>query len=102
MRRVWGRTGMLYSDQVGALPVMAAPVIAGIGAALGNGQQWVSCIDIDDIWRIYLHALENETMQGPFNGVAPQPIRNQSLIKGIARALHKPLWLPNEIGRAHV
>src|SRR3546814_606621 len=95
IRTVCVRTGMVFSDQGGALPVLAAPVKAGIGAALGNGQQWVSWIHIDDICRIYLHALENETMQGPFNGVAPQPIRNQSLIKGIARALHKPLWLPN-------
>lgn len=89
------RTGMVLSDKGGALPVLAAPVRAGVGAALGNGRQWVSWIHIDDICRLYLHALENEQVRGAYNGVAPQPVRNKELINGIAQAVHKPLWLPN-------
>lgn len=89
------RTGMVLSDNGGALPKLAAPVKMGIGAALGSGRQWVSWVHIDDICRIYQHALENGHVHGAYNAATPHPVRNRALIKEIARALKKPLWLPN-------
>lgn len=89
------RTGMVLSDNGGALPTLARPVKAGIGAALGNGQQWVSWIHIDDLCRMYIYAIEQANVQGAYNGVTPCPASNKELITEIARALKKPLWLPN-------
>ncbi|QEC52266.1 hypothetical protein EDD80_106132 [Anseongella ginsenosidimutans] len=95
IRTIRIRTGMVLSDKGGALPKLAGPVKAGIGAALGNGQQWVSWIHIDDICKIYIHALENQDMHGAYNAATPNPVSNKGLIKEIARTLNKPLWLPN-------
>ena len=44
--------------------------------------------------RFFLKALENETMTGIYNGVAPNPVTNKELNKEIAKALHRPLFLP--------
>jgi len=95
VRTVRIRTGMVLSSNGGALPVLARPVKAGVGAALGSGKQWVSWIHIDDLCRLYIHALENKDLEGAFNGVTPQPVRHKHLIKEIAKTLHKPLWLPH-------
>lgn len=89
------RTGMVLSDKGGALPILMRPVKAGLGAAFGNGRQWISWIHIDDICRLYIHLLEKTELHGVFNGVSPNPVRNKALIKEIATAAGKPLWLPN-------
>jgi uncharacterized protein (TIGR01777 family) len=88
------RVGVVLSNKGGALIQMAQPVKWGVGAALGSGKQWVSWIHMDDLCQIFLKALENETMTGIYNGVAPNPVTNKELNKAIAKALHRPLWLP--------
>ncbi|HYH55062.1 MAG TPA: TIGR01777 family oxidoreductase, partial [Anseongella sp.] len=95
IRTVRIRTGLVLSDKGGALPKIAAPVRAGFGAALGSGRQWVSWIHLDDICRLYIRALENNSMEGAYNGAAPHPVTNTQLTAELARALGKPLWLPN-------
>jgi uncharacterized protein (TIGR01777 family) len=88
------RVGVVLSNKGGALIQMAQPVKWGVGAALGSGKQWVSWIHMDDLCQIFLKALENETMTGNYNGVAPNPVTNNDLNKAIAKALHRPLFLP--------
>lgn len=95
IRTVRIRTGMVLSASGGALPVLARPVKAGFGAALGSGKQWVSWIHLDDLCRLYIHAIEKPDINGAYNGVAPEPVRHQELIRSIAHTLRKPLWLPN-------
>jgi uncharacterized protein len=88
------RVGVVLSNKGGALIQMAQPVKWGVGAALGSGKQWVSWIHMDDLCQIFLKAIENESMTGIYNGVAPNPVTNKELNKTIAKALHRPLWLP--------
>lgn len=88
------RVGVVLSNKGGALTQMATPVSWCVGAALGSGKQWVSWIHIDDMCQIFLQALEKETMTGVYNGVAPNPVTNRDLNKAIAKALHRPLFLP--------
>lgn len=95
IRTVMLRTGMVLSDKGGALPRIAAPARLGFGAPLGNGEQWVSWIHIEDIARLYIHALENVSMNGAYNAVAPQPVTNKELSAEVSYALNKPFWLPN-------
>jgi hypothetical protein len=37
--------------------------------------------------------LENETIHGPVNGVAPNPVRNEDFTRALARALKRPAFL---------
>ncbi|QHI36187.1 Epimerase family protein [Kordia antarctica] len=88
------RTGLVFSANGGALVEMSKPVKYGVGAAIGSGKQWQSWIHIDDIARMYLHALTNKII-GTYNGVAPNPTTNKLLTKEIASVLKKPFFLPN-------
>jgi hypothetical protein len=88
------RTGIVLSRAGGALPMMAFPFRLGVGGRLGNGQQWVPWIQIDDAVRLIHTILENEKFEGPVNLVAPNPVRNHELTRALAQCLRRPALLP--------
>lgn len=89
------RIGIVLSEKGGALPKLVQPIRLGFGAALGSGKQFMSWIHVDDLCEIFVKAIEDETMQGPYNAVAPNPVTNQEMTSVAAQVLKKPLWLPN-------
>jgi uncharacterized protein (TIGR01777 family) len=89
------RTGVVLSEKNGALKKMATPIRFFIGSPLGTGKQYVPWIHIDDLCNIYLKAIEDEKMQSVYNAVAPEHVTNEELTRAIARALHRPLLMPN-------
>ncbi|WP_035360581.1 TIGR01777 family oxidoreductase [Dyadobacter alkalitolerans] len=95
IRTVKLRTGIVLSNEGGAIPRMAAPAKLGFGAPLGSGKQWVSWIHIDDICQMYIDAMEKESWEGAYNAIASHPVTNEELTKQICMALGKPQWLPN-------
>lgn len=88
------RIGIVLSEQGGALKEMMKPVQWRIGAPLGTGKQYMSWIHIDDLCRMFIKAVEDDTMQGAYNATGPYAVTNHELTRAIAKALHKPLWLP--------
>ena len=92
-RKVILRLGMVLSDTGGALTKMLALFRLGLGGVLGKGTQIISWIDIEDLVRIYLHALE-KPLQGIYNAVAPQPVTNKIFTKLLAQRLKRPAFLP--------
>lgn len=95
LRTVKVRVGVVLSEEAGALYEIAKPIRKYAGAPLGSGKQYIPWIHIDDICRIFIHALENEDMKGAYNGVAPNPVTNAELTHIVAEVLDKPLFLPN-------
>jgi uncharacterized protein (TIGR01777 family) len=94
IRTVKLRIGIVLSGQGGALVKIAQPVRLGAGAPLGSGKQITSWIHVDDLARLFVYALENESMQGIYNAVAPNPVTNEELTHLVAKVLNKTLWLP--------
>jgi uncharacterized protein len=88
------RTGVVLSEKGGALKEMSMPVKFFAGAPLGSGQQFVSWIHIDDLCGIFMKAIDDFSMQGVYNAVAPQPVTNREMTKAIGKVLHKPVFLP--------
>ena len=88
------RTGMVFSNDGGALPEMVKPIKMGVGAAMGNGKQMQSWIHINDLINMYCFVMENQ-LEGIYNAVSPNPVTNQELTKVIAKTLKKTLFLPN-------
>jgi uncharacterized protein len=84
------RIGIVLSTKGGALPVMDKPVRLAVGAYLGNGKQYMPWVHIEDLCRMFIHLVEQENLTGPFNGGAPEPLRNKDFIKSIAKALGRP------------
>lgn len=88
------RTGLVLSEKEGVLPEMAKPIKYGLGAAFGSGKQWQSWIHIEDMASMYLYIIKHG-LEGVYNGVAPNPVSNKELTKSIAKAVNRPLILPN-------
>ena len=94
LRVVKLRIGLVMSSQGGIFRVLARPVHWFIGAILGTGKQWQSWIHIDDLVEIVHQSLINSSIEGVYNTVAPEPIRQGDMIKLIAKKLKRPLIFP--------
>ena len=92
LRIVKIRTGVVLAKNDGALKAMATPISLFAGAPLGSGKQWIPWIHYQDMTRIYLHALDNDSLTGVYNAAAPSPVTNKEMTKAIARQLHRPVW----------
>ena len=95
IRTVKLRTGIVLTKTGGALPKLVQPIKLGAGAPIGSGQQYISWIHIDDMCRMYIEALTNESWRGVYNAVSSGPVTNETLTRAIASVLHRPLLLPN-------
>ncbi len=97
-RAVKLRIGIVLDVDGGALPSLAMAVKMGVGSAIGDGQQWLSWIHVDDLNKMFLVASENRGMSGAFNAVAPNPARNEEMVNVLAKVLKKPNWAPKVPG----
>jgi uncharacterized protein (TIGR01777 family) len=78
----------------GAMGLVRPVFELGLGGNLGNGQQWMSCIHVDDVAGMILWALENQSVSGVVNAVNPEPVRNAEFTRTLARVLRRPALLP--------
>jgi len=99
-RTVVFRIGIVLSEKGGALPRIAAPIKWGLGAPIGSGDQYLSWVHIRDLARMFADSLENQSFNGIYNAVAPNPATNREFTKAAAEVLNKPLILPNVPGFA--
>jgi uncharacterized protein (TIGR01777 family) len=94
IRTVHIRTGVVLSPKGGALAAMLPPFKLGLGGRIGDGQQWMSWIDVRDMVGAIHHILKNDLIQGPVNLVAPKPVRNAEFTKTLATVLSRPAIFP--------
>jgi hypothetical protein len=95
IRTVKIRTGIVLAGEGGAIARMMTPVKTGIGSAIGNGRQYLPWIHIEDLCNIYTRAIEDKTLTGAFNAVAPDHKTNKEFIRTLARVLDKPFFFPD-------
>jgi len=96
-RSVKLRTGIVLSNESGALPEFIKPMRFGIAPILSNGRQIISWIHIEDLVRIYIAAIENENMNGVYNAVAPGPVSNEELVLQLAKIKRRSFYVPVHI-----
>lgn len=94
IRTVYARFGVVLDQRDGAFPLMTLPFRLGVGGKIGNGEQWISWIHIEDCIRLLLFALNNDSLNGPLNLTAPHPIRNLEFTKIVSNKLKRPAFLP--------
>src|SRR5271155_415821 len=94
IRTVQVRFGLVLSQHGGALQKMLPPFRLGVGGNMGNGRQWWSWIDIDDLVGAVQHVIKTETLQGPINVVGPNPLTNAEFTKTLASVLSRPALFP--------
>lgn len=86
------RTGMVLSAAGGVLPRMLLPFRMGLGGRIGSGRQFMSWIDLDDLVGVIFHALTCDTLAGPVNAVAPNPVINLEFTRTLGRVLRRPTF----------
>ncbi len=94
IRVVHPRLGIVLTPEGGALGKMLPTARLGLGGPLGNGQQWMSWIAIEDVLEVFARMLTDETLVGAVNVVAPNPVRNQEFAETLGRVLGRPALLP--------
>lgn len=93
VRKVTLRIGFVLGREGGALPVLARLARLFLGGAAGNGKQYVSWIHLTDLVRMFVAAVEDGTLGGTYNAVAPGAVTNGELMRELRRVLHRP-WSP--------
>lgn len=88
------RTGIVLDGRGGALQRMLPPFRMGAGGRLADGKHWMSWIHVEDLAAMYRFALENAGARGAFNGVAPNPVTNDTFTRALAAAVHRPAIFP--------
>lgn len=94
VRVVLLRSGIVLDHRGGALKKMLTPFRFLVGGPLGSGRQFMPWIHWRDLVGLIDLGLEEPTLLGPVNGVAPQALRNHEFARAIGQALRKPSWLP--------
>ena len=83
------RTGVVLAPRGGILAKMAPAFKLGLGGPIGSGRQYLAWIHIDDMVNGILWLLDND-LRGPFNMVAPYPVRNEQFAHALGHALNRP------------
>jgi uncharacterized protein (TIGR01777 family) len=94
LRVVHLRIGVVLDSEGGALPKMLTPFKLGVGGRVGSGRQYMSWITLDDLVGVIRRAIEDESLRGPVNAVAPRPVTNEEFTKALGRVLGRPTIFP--------
>lgn len=92
IRTVFLRTGLVLSDDGGALARMVLPFRFFVGGPLGSGEQWMSWIHRDDLIGLIQTVLESEGVAGPVNGTAPHPVRMREFARTLGQVMRRPAF----------
>ena len=87
------RLAMVLDRSGGALPRMLPAFRLGLGAWMGSGRQYTGWISLADAVGVMQHALGVESVRGPVNAVAPEPVTSRDFARALARALGRPAFL---------
>lgn len=94
IRTVILRFGLILSAEGGALPRMLLPFRLGLGGRFGTGTQWMPWIGLEDTIAIVCSSITDARFSGPWNVVAPNPVRNAEFTRILASVLHCPAIFP--------
>lgn len=93
-RQVALRTSIVFGKDGGAFVPIKRLTQLGLGGKQGPGNQKVSWIHELDFARSIAFVIENESIVGPINIVAPKPTTNAELMQKLRKKLRVPFGIP--------
>jgi len=84
------RSGLVLGKNGGALKQMLTPFKLGLGGMLGDGKQYWSWIALYDTLGSIFHIINTDSIQGPVNIVAPDPVTNKEFVHILSEVLKRP------------
>ena len=94
IRVVHPRFGIVLSPKGGALGRTLPIFKLGGGGRIGSGRQWWSWVALDDVVGAIVHALTNDSVEGPVNVGSPNPLTNAEYTRVLGRVLNRPTIFP--------
>jgi uncharacterized protein len=91
------RSGTVLGRDGGMLGRLLPLYRLGLGGRTGDGDQWLSWIALDDEVAAIVFALCSDTVRGPVNLTAPNPVSNAEFARELGRAVHRPTFLPTPL-----
>lgn len=88
------RTSFVLGREGGAMPKLSLMARLGLGGKIAKGTQGMSWIHEDDMDRLFMRAIENESMRGVYVATAPKPVSNAEFMRTLRRAVGMPVGLP--------
>ncbi|WP_425281842.1 TIGR01777 family oxidoreductase [Streptomyces ficellus] len=93
IRVAYARTGLVVAREGGAWGRLFPLFRAGLGGRLGDGEQYWSFISLHDEVAALRHILDTESLAGPVNLTAPDPVTNREVTAAMGRVLRRPAFL---------
>jgi uncharacterized protein (TIGR01777 family) len=91
VRQVVLRLGVVFGKGGALLPLLI-PFRLGVGGRMGNGQQMMSWVHLEDVLQVIALAIRDNTLHGTYNLVAPDCINQATFAKQVGKVLHRPVW----------
>ena len=88
------RIGIVLGVHGGALGKMLPIFKVGLGGPIGDGNQWMSWIHIEDLCNIIVNGIKDKQYSGIINAVSPRPVNMKEFSSTLARCLKRPNLIP--------
>ena len=88
------RIGIVLGVNGGALGKMLPIFKVGLGGPIGDGNQWISWIHVEDLCNIIINGIKDKKYSGIINAVSPQPVKMKEFSSILAKCLQRPNLLP--------
>jgi len=76
IRVVNTRFGVVLTPKGGILQKLLSPFKLGLGITIGNKDQYISWVSIEDVIKSIFYSISNTSIKGPVNVVSPKPVAN--------------------------
>ena len=87
------RIGVALSARGGMLKRVLPIFRLGLGGRLGSGEQYMSWIEMDDLTRAIIWAVERDELAGGVNAASPNPATNADFTRALGAVLRRPAGL---------
>jgi len=94
IRTVHLRTGIVLSPAGGALQQMLMPFKLGLGGVIGDGRQYMSWVNVNELTAMVEFIIGCSKISGPVNLVSRQPVTNREFTKSLGAVLGRPTLIP--------
>lgn len=87
------RIGLVLTHHGGFLGKLLPLYRKGLGSIMGDGNQWLSWIHLEDLIEVIVRCLDASAAEGVYNAVAPQPVNYRKFHKTLAQICDVPALL---------
>lgn len=94
IRTVILRSSAVLDRHLGAFPLLKRANTFHVGGNTGSGRQYFSWIHMTDEVNAILQCMTDDTLSGPVNLSAPEPVTNQELMTTISALTNKKMQIP--------